>query len=148
MAQALHSGVVSSRGAQIYLDRCAACHRSDGQGYAKTFPALAGNALLQTSDATSSIKIVLSGGAIPSTLTAPSAFTMAPYAGLLSDADIADVVSFIQTSWGNQGGAATASQVAALRKTSLPVQPATVAIFAPGRPGTLAPRPAASRAAP
>jgi mono/diheme cytochrome c family protein len=148
VAQALHSGVVNSRGAQIYLDRCAACHRSDGQGYTRTFPALAGNALLQTSDPTSSIKIVLSGSAIPGTLTSPSALTMAPYASRLSDADIAEVINFIQTSWGNQGGAATASQVAALRKTSPPVQPATVATFAPGRPGTLPTRPAAKTAAP
>lgn len=148
VTQALRSGVVNSRGAQIYLDRCAACHRSDGQGYARTFPALAGNALLQTSDPTSSIKIVLSGSAMPGTLTAPSAFTMAPYASLLSDADIAEVVTFLQTSWGNQGGAATARQVAALRKTSPPVQPATVASFAPGRPGTLAPPQAAGTATP
>jgi hypothetical protein len=46
---------------------------------------------------------------------------MAPYADVLNDQQIADVVSFIQTSWGNAGGKATADQVAKLRKTAVPV---------------------------
>ena len=41
---------------------------------------------------------------------------MAPYARILSDQDIADVVSFIQASWGNAGKAATSSKVMELRK--------------------------------
>ncbi|SDO22094.1 Cytochrome c, mono-and diheme variants [Rhodoferax sp. OV413] len=148
VGQALRAGVVNSRGAQVYLDRCAGCHRSDGQGNGKAFPALAGNAVLQTSDPTSGIKIVLSGSAVPSTMKAPSSLTMAPYASLLSDADIAEVVSFIQTSWGNQGGTATASQVAKLRKSSPAVQPMTAAAFAAGRvvASPLAPMPGASAA--
>jgi hypothetical protein len=63
------------------------------------FPPLAGSSLLQTTDPTSAINIVLSGSTLPATKTAPSAFTMAPYDWLVSDQDVADVVSFIQTSW-------------------------------------------------
>ena len=33
----------------------------------------------------------------------------------LSDQEVADVVSFIRTSWGNQGGAVKAGEVAKLR---------------------------------
>jgi hypothetical protein len=43
---------------------------------------------------------------------------MAPYEKLLSDQEVARVVTFIQTSWGNQGGPASAAQVAELRKTA------------------------------
>ncbi|WP_213779754.1 cytochrome c [Caballeronia sp. dw_276] len=121
VAVELHAGRVTGAGAQIYLDRCAACHKSNGQGNGKAFPPLAGNAVLQTSDTTSAIHIVLSGSAMPATRTAPSALTMAPYAHVLNDQQIADVVSFIQTSWGNTGGVASASQVAKLRKTAVPV---------------------------
>ena len=71
-------------------------------------PPLAGNPLLQAADATSAINIVLSGSTLPATKTAPSAFTMAPYDWLLTHQDVADVVSFIQTSWGNTGAVATA----------------------------------------
>jgi alcohol dehydrogenase (quinone), cytochrome c subunit len=63
------------------------------------FPPLAGSSLLQTTDPTSAINIVLSGSTLPATKTAPSAFTMAPYDWLVSDQDVADVVRFIQTSW-------------------------------------------------
>ena len=115
-AKALFNGDAPTRGAQIYVDRCAGCHRTDGKDSGRAFPSLAGNSVLQTDDATSAIHIVLSGSTLPATKTAPSAFTMAPYAWILTDQDIADVVSFIQTSWGNAGTAATRSKVTALRK--------------------------------
>ncbi len=122
VSKAFYSGVVPQvPGAQIYLDRCAGCHRSNGNGNGKAFPALAGNAVLQTANPTSAIHIVLSGGAMPATITAPSTQTMAPYADVLNDQQVADVVTFIQTSWGNSGGHATAENVAKVRKTAEPV---------------------------
>ena len=145
VAKALFAGKVDTTGAQLYLNNCAGCHRSDGKGYSKAFPALAGNAVLQTADPTSSINIVLSGGRVPATHTAPSALVMGGYARTLNDQQIAEVVSFIQTSWGNHGSAATAAQVAKLRKTAVPVQGTTEASFAPGRSGTV-PVPPAARA--
>jgi alcohol dehydrogenase (quinone), cytochrome c subunit len=116
VAKALFNGEAPTRGAQIYVDRCAGCHRTDGKGSGRVFPSLAGNSVLQTDDATSAIHMVLSGSTLPATNAAPSAFTMAPYARILSDQDIADVVSFIQASWGNAGKAATSSKVMELRK--------------------------------
>lgn len=139
VAKELFNGVVSTGGAQLYLDKCAGCHRSDGKGYAKAFPALAGNAVLQTGDPTSAINIVLSGGAVPATRTAPSSLTMAPYADALNDAQVAQVVTFIQTSWGNRGAAATADQVAKVRKISVPVLAPPAAAFAAGREGVYPP---------
>ncbi|MDR3529218.1 MAG: cytochrome c [Rhodopila sp.] len=121
ISKALFNGDASVRGAQVYVDRCAACHRTDGKGYNRVFPALAGNPALQSGDPTSAIHIVLSGSRMPATMTAPSAFVMAPYADILTDQSIADVVSFIQTSWGNRGQPATAEQVAAMRKSATPV---------------------------
>lgn len=123
VATALYHGQVPGAGAQIYLDRCAGCHRSDGRGNGKAFPALAGNPVLQTNDPTSAIHIVLSGASMPATRSAPSAITMGPYAAILSDRQIADVVTFVQTSWGNRGGAATERQVGKMRKSSVPLAP-------------------------
>lgn len=122
VSKQLFNGQVKSAGAVVYNNRCAACHRSNGKGYAKAFPALAGNPVLQTQDPTSAIHIVLSGGAQPATNTAPSALTMAPYADILTDQQVADVATFIQTSWGNKGGPATAEQVAKIRKVAKPVE--------------------------
>lgn len=119
VAQALWKGDDSQRGASVYIDNCAACHRTDGHGYTRVFPALAGNPVLQTADATSLINIVLNGGTLPATHAAPSTFTMPEFAWRLSDQEVADVVSFIRGSWGNQGGPVKASDVADLRKDDM-----------------------------
>ena len=119
VAQALWKGDDSQRGASVYIDNCAACHRTDGHGYTRVFPALAGNPVLQTADATSLINIVLNGGTLPATHAAPSTFTMPAFAWRLSDQEVADVVSFIRGSWGNQGGPVKASDVADLRKDDM-----------------------------
>ena len=115
VADALWKGDDSKVGAGVYIDNCAACHRTDGQGYARVFPALAGNPVLQTEDASSLIHIVLAGGTLPATHTAPSTFTMPAFAWRLSDQEVADVVNFIRTSWGNQGSAVSAGDVRQMR---------------------------------
>ena len=115
VAQALWNGDDSKPGAAVYVDNCAACHRTDGQGYTRVFPALAGNPVVQTADATSLIHVVLDGGTVPATHTAPSNLTMPAFGWRLSDQEVAEVVNFIRTSWGNQGSAVSASDVKAIR---------------------------------
>jgi mono/diheme cytochrome c family protein len=119
VAQALWNGDDSKPGASVYIDNCAACHRTDGHGYTKVFPALAGNPVLQSQDPTSLIHIVLKGGTLPATHTAPSTFTMPGFAWRLSDQEVADVVSFIRSSWGNGGSPVKASEVADLRTNDM-----------------------------
>jgi mono/diheme cytochrome c family protein len=118
-AEALWKGDDSQRGASVYIDNCAACHRTDGHGYTRVFPALAGNPVLQSEDPTSLINIVLKGGTLPATHTAPSTFTMPAFAWRLSDQEVADVVSFIRGSWGNKGQAINADEVSRLRKSDM-----------------------------
>jgi mono/diheme cytochrome c family protein len=118
-AKALWSGDDSQRGAAVYIDNCAACHRTDGHGYTRVFPALAGNPVLQSEDPTSLIHIVLKGGTLPATHTAPSTFTMPGFAWRLSDHEVADVVSFIRGSWGNKGAPVSAKEVAELRSDDM-----------------------------
>ena len=119
VAQALWKGDDSKPGAAVYIDNCAACHRTDGHGYTRVFPALAGNPVVQTQDATSLIHIVLKGGTLPATHSAPSTFTMPAFAWRLSDQEVADVVNFIRSSWGNQGSTVKAADVAELRKDDI-----------------------------
>ncbi|HEY1943164.1 MAG TPA: cytochrome c [Roseiarcus sp.] len=115
-ATALAAGVVSTRGALDYLNSCAACHRSTGLGYAETFPALAGNPVVNDADPSSLINIVLNGGSMARTAKAPTRFTMPPFADRLSDQEVADIVTFIRSSWGNNASAVDAAQVAKLRQ--------------------------------
>ena len=117
VSDALWKGDDSKPGASVYVDNCSACHRTDGQGYTRVFPALANNPVLQSKDPSSLIHIVLDGDTLVATHTAPSTFTMPPFGWRLKDQEVADVVSFIRTSWGNQGATVTAAQVAAIRKS-------------------------------
>ena len=115
---ALRAGTIGSRGAQLYLDNCNACHHSDGAGALRTFPSLAGSEIINAPDATSLIHIVLSGSAMPSTKIAPSAFAMPDFAWRLSDQDVADVLSFVRSSWGNRAASVVANDVGRLRQTT------------------------------
>nr|WP_246500148.1 cytochrome c [Pseudomonas cyclaminis] len=119
VAYSLWNGDDSKPGASVYIDNCAACHRTDGHGYTQVFPALAGNPVVQTEDPTSLIHIVLVGGTVPSTQAAPSNFTMPAFAWRLNNQQVAAVVSFIRTSWGNQGSKVTAKDVSNLRTSDM-----------------------------
>jgi len=102
-------------GSQGYLDNCSACHQEDGAGLATGFPALAGNPVVETDDPTSLIHVVLAGGALVSTPAAPSKLTMPPFAASLTDSDIADLLTYVRSSWGNHAPAVSADRVRALR---------------------------------
>lgn len=115
-AQALFKGDVSATGAQVYLDNCSACHRPDGKGYDKTFPSLAGNSAVLSSDPSSVIHIILQGGQRAVTPDMPTGLTMPDFGWRLSDQQVADVATFIRQGWGNNATAVTASQVADIRK--------------------------------
>jgi mono/diheme cytochrome c family protein len=114
---ALKRGDASKPGARIYLDNCAACHRPDGVGYDRVFPRLAGNPIVQAGNPQSLVSIVLEGSQTPRTARTPAQFTMPRFAWRLSDEDVADVVNFIRTSWGNSASPVSSAEVAKSRKS-------------------------------
>lgn len=119
VAKALFKGDDHKTGASIYVDNCGACHRTDGRGYTRAFPELRGNAVVQAEDPTSLIHIVLTGATLPGVKGAPSDITMPGFGWRLNDQQVADVVNFIRTSWGNTAKTSvTAKQVADLRKVN------------------------------
>jgi alcohol dehydrogenase (quinone), cytochrome c subunit len=111
----LAAGDATKRGALLYLDNCAACHRPDGRGYEGVFPSLAGNPVVETDDPLSLISIVLLGSQTSRTAMTPAQFAMPAFAWRLADQDAADIISFIRSSWGNDAKPIEASKVAALR---------------------------------
>jgi mono/diheme cytochrome c family protein len=120
---ALKSGDARKPGAMIYLNNCAACHRPDGVGYERVFPRLAGNPVVQAANPRSLISIVLDGSQTPRTALTPAQFTMPRFAWRLSDKEVADVVNFVRTSWGNSASpASSAADVAKIRKSLQPRQ--------------------------
>jgi len=105
-----------NRGAQLYLDNCNACHRSDGKSNRITFPALPGNPTVLADDATSLIRLVLAGSRLPSTNLRPSDLAMPGFAWRLSDEETAQVVNFVRNSWGNKAPTVGPGEVGRVRK--------------------------------
>lgn len=124
-AKMLLNGDVSRPGAQTYLDNCAACHRSDGQGYRDTFPQLAHNPALLSDDPSSLVSIILNGSRTPATIGTPTGLAMPDFGWRLNDQQIAQLATFVRSSWGNNAPAVTAEQVQEIRKNSIskPTQP-------------------------
>jgi mono/diheme cytochrome c family protein len=116
--KALQSGDASSEGALVYLDNCAACHRPDGRGYERVFPALAGNPVVEAGSPESVISIILRGSATPRTPQTPAQFTMPAFDWRLSDLQVMQVANFVRSSWGNRGSRVKLDDVARLRPES------------------------------
>jgi mono/diheme cytochrome c family protein len=70
---------------------------------------------VQAQNPLSVISIVLEGSQTPRTQATPAQFTMPHFAWRLSDQNVADVVNFIRTSWGNHASLASAADVAGSR---------------------------------
>ena len=103
-------------GQAVYAKLCIACHEADGTGAPRIYPPLPGNALLQSINPSSTLRIILDGAHTVTTPRAPNTGEMPGYAKQLSDEDIAAVTNYIRNSWGNAGLMVTPAQVAKARK--------------------------------
>ena len=107
--------VQMERGKQVYMGLCFACHQSDGKGLPLAFPPLAGSDFL-LADRDRAVRIVLKGLTGPVTVNSQTINSMMPpLEAMLTDAQIADVLTYVLNSWGNQGDAFTTAKVKALR---------------------------------
>jgi len=108
-----------SLGKTVYDRRCASCHGAQGEGRPPHWPPLAGNQSIQMESAVNPIRMVLNGGYPPGTEGNPRPYGMPPFAGLLSDDDVAAVVSYVRTAWGNRGTPVSARTANELRSAPL-----------------------------
>lgn len=106
----------SAAGAQVYQQNCSSCHQAQGQGEAGVFPPLAKNPVV-VGDATKVIHIVKYGLSGPVQVAGKTYNGQMPaWNGTLSDAQIASVISYVRSSWGNSASAVTTAQVDAVKK--------------------------------
>jgi len=98
-------------GGKLYAQHCAQCHRDDGRGADQAWPALAGNPTVTAPSPVNAIRVVLDGGFAPATAANPRPHGMPPFGQVLSDNDVALVVSYIRHNWGNAASAATPLEV-------------------------------------
>jgi cytochrome c6 len=89
-------------GAAIYASNCASCHKADGKG-GGPFPALAGSSQVTAKDPTAIIVVTEHGKAL-----------MPAFKPRLSNAEIAAVITYVRTMWGNKATPVTEAEVAAV----------------------------------
>jgi cytochrome c553 len=109
------SATALATGRTIYVNRCAACHRSDGQGMAPAYPPLAGNPSIEMESSVNPLRMVLNGGYPPQTHDNQRPYGMPPFAQIMSDEEVAAVVTYIRVSWGNHGSPVTPHEANAMR---------------------------------
>jgi len=108
-------GYDSKKGQQLFSANCSACHQETGEGLSGAFPALKGNAVVNDADPTMHIHTVLFGlkGATVGGVKYDS--EMPDFGGTLSDSDIANIIGYERSAWGNHGKPVTEKDVAAVR---------------------------------
>jgi mono/diheme cytochrome c family protein len=106
-------------GEDVYDRHCASCHMKDGRGMPPDYPPLAGNPSIQMASAVNPIRMVLNGGFPPGTEGNPEPYGMPPFAQTLSDDEVAAVVTYIRSAWGNRGTPISARQANELRTAPL-----------------------------
>jgi mono/diheme cytochrome c family protein len=115
-----------AEGEQIVESVCLSCHQPGGAGIEGQFPALAGNPFVTLDDPTAVISTVLRGrGGMPT------------FASSYSDEQIAAILTYIRTSWGNNASPVTAEQVATVRANVMATSGTNEPEEAPATPAEL-----------
>lgn len=119
-AAAANPDAAKGAGAGVFNQKCAACHQANGKGLPGVYPPLAGSEFAQNSDVTIPIRIVLHGfqGKIQRAGKEYNG-VMTPWKDALSDQEIADVLTTVRSSWGNNAPAIDPKDVADVRAKTL-----------------------------
>ncbi len=101
-----------ARGKRIYETSCFACHQADGNGLAGAFPPLAKSDYLN--DKKKTISAVIHGLEGPIKVNGKDYNSVMP-AQVLSDEEVANVLSYVYASWGNKKTNVTPAEVKSVR---------------------------------
>jgi nitrite reductase (NO-forming) len=103
------------KGEATYARVCSACHQPDGRGLTGAFPPVAQSDYLKTATKAQIIDHVLRGAQGPMTVNGTTYNGVMPPMAFLTDDEIANVLTYVRTSWGNGLDAVTTDDVAKAR---------------------------------
>ena len=104
-------------GKQLFGAKCAACHQASGLGVSGVFPPLSGAEWVLGSEKVL-VSILLHGVQGELEVKGNKYNGAMPAFGTLVDAELAAVLSYIRSDWGNQAAPVTAAAVAAQREAT------------------------------
>ncbi len=110
------AAAAAAQGKKVYEAVCGICHGVDGLGKPGQAPPLAGSEWVITKGINRLAHIPLAG--VSGTLTVEGKewnLNMAAMGAALSDADLAAVITYMRTAWGNKVGEVTADDVKKVR---------------------------------
>ena len=102
-------------GETLYKRHCADCHGERGEGVAGIYPPLAGSRMVALDPPNNAVQLVRHGGFPPSTAGNPRPFGMPPFGQVLSDDDVAALLTWLRQGWGRVAPAVTTLEVARVR---------------------------------
>lgn len=105
-------------GSVLYNGTCSVCHQSNGEGLGGVFPPLAKSDFLLKQPSSNAIEIVLNGITGPVTVNGETYNSVMPPMSQLNDDEIANILTYTFNTWGNEGSAVSAEQVANIRETT------------------------------
>ena len=101
-------------GAALFNGTCSVCHQASGAGLPNIFPPLAKSDFL-LADKRRSIEIVLNGLNGPVKVNGAAFNSVMPPMSQLTDDDVANILTYVRNSWGNQGDTVSSEEVAKVR---------------------------------
>lgn len=102
-ALAAPAGLAQAPGQQLYDDNCSACHQKTGLGVPQAFPALKDDQLVLGPPGPAAAVVLNGRGGMPA------------FRDSLTDADLAQILTYVRGAWGNQAGPLTPEDFTALR---------------------------------
>ena len=102
-------------GEATFLANCAACHQPTGKGLPGAFPPLADSDYIRSVPRERLVDVVLQGFSGKVKVNGADYDGVMPSMAHLSDADIANVLSYVTHSWGNAGATFVATDIAVRR---------------------------------
>lgn len=107
-AAAAVPALAAEDGASLFQENCSACHQAKGEGVPGAFPPLAGN------------KFVVGDPKGPAYVLTHGRGGMPNFSDDLDDQQMAAIINYIRSAWGNSAQGLDATLVASVRSTSAP----------------------------
>lgn len=104
-------------GKSLFAGTCSTCHQPTGEGLPGVFPPLAKSDFLM-SDKSRAIEIVLNGKSGPVTVNGKEFNSVMPPMSQLNDDEVANILTYVMNSWGNQSEQISAAEVAKVREST------------------------------
>ena len=103
------------KGKLVFMQTCAVCHQTNGQGLPNVFPPLAKSDFLMA-DKNRSIRTVVKGLSGPVIVNGTTYDSVMPPVVQLTDEQVAHVLTYVRNSWGNAGEAVSPDEVRQVRE--------------------------------